>query len=84
MKIRETAVQSDFTMSLVFMHTAFHEVPIISDTGRLRPHPETRKYPSGLHSLPQDLSSEHFLVESEGGIEVGSKQMGMMNMVLHV
>jgi hypothetical protein len=39
---------------------------------------------AGHVQVGQDLSSEHFLVEFQGGIEVGSKKVGMMNMVLHV
>jgi hypothetical protein len=39
---------------------------------------------TGHVQVGQDLSPEHFLVKYQGGIEIGSKQMGMMNVVLHV
>jgi hypothetical protein len=38
----------------------------------------------GHVQIGQDLPPEHFLVEFQGCVKVGSKQMGMMNVVLHV
>ena len=37
----------------------------------------------GHVQVGQDITPEHFPVELQGGIEVGSEQMGMMDVVLH-